>query len=60
MEYPDTFGSAGCLSTHGIGSYDTLNNLIPMKFVTYLNENLSDFKNHKIYFDFRTKTLDTL
>ncbi len=52
MEYPEVFGSAGCLSTHWtvpeIGSV----------FVEYLEGNLPDPATHKIYFDYGTLGLD--
>ncbi|MBO6792505.1 MAG: alpha/beta hydrolase [Balneolaceae bacterium] len=52
MEYPEVFGSAGCLSTHWtvpeIGSV----------FVEYLDGNLPDPATHKIYFDYGTLGLD--
>lgn len=57
-EYPEVFGGAGCLSTHWIGTFDTLNNPIPETFKDYLKDNLPDPGNHKIYFDFGTETLD--
>ena len=57
-EYPNIFGGAACLSTHWIGSFDTSNNPIPQTFVNYLEEHLPKPKNHKIYFDYGTETLD--
>ena len=57
-EYPDVFHGAACLSTHWIGTFDTLNNPIPLKFTEYLDENLPSAQNHSIYFDFGTETLD--
>jgi len=59
-EYPEVFYGAGCLSTHWVGTFDTLNNPIPLEFVKYLDNNLPNPKNHKIYFDFGTETLDAL
>lgn len=54
--YPDTFGGAGCLSTHWYGSLanDDFGNAM-MEFV----ENyLPDPDNRKIYFDHGTTTID--
>ena len=51
-EYPNTFGSAGCLSTQF-----TLGNGI---FLEYMKKFLPAPKNHRIYFDVGTKTLDAL
>lgn len=59
-EYPDVFGSAACLSTHWTGIYQLKNNPIPKTFYTYMKQNLPNPKNHKIYFDYGDKTLDTL
>ena len=59
-EYPEVFSGAGCLSTHWVGIFDTLNNPIPEQFVAYLEANLPDGKDHKIYFDYGTATLDAL
>jgi len=59
-EYPETFYGAACLSTHWVGTFDTLNNPIPLKFAEYLEKNLPSTKNHLIYFDFGTETLDAL
>ena len=60
-EYPEIFGAAACLSTHWIGTYsNTESNQIPYVIFDYLMENLPSPKNHKIYFDYGTKTLDAL
>lgn len=59
-EYPDVFGGAGCLSTHWIGSFSNENNKIPYMFLRYMKQKLPDSKTHKIYFDYGTKTLDSL
>ncbi|MEM1219444.1 MAG: alpha/beta hydrolase-fold protein, partial [Bacteroidota bacterium] len=59
-EYPEVFFGAGCLSTHWVGTFDTLNNPIPLKFAEYLDDNLPVAKDHKIYFDYGTETLDAL
>jgi len=59
-EYPDIFVGAACLSTHWIGGFNLVNNPMPESFYNYLNKNLPDPQNHKIYFDYGTKTLDAL
>jgi enterochelin esterase-like enzyme len=57
-EYPQVFSKAACLSTHWIGLQEFENNPIPEKFFSYMMENLPDPKNHALYFDYGTKTLD--
>jgi enterochelin esterase-like enzyme len=57
-EYPSVFGAAACLSTHWLGIMPTENNPVPKTFMTYLKNNLPSPKNHKIYFDYGTATLD--
>ena len=57
-EYPEVFGKAACLSTHWVGFFDFENNPIPESFFTYLKKNLPNPKNHSIYFDYGTETLD--
>ncbi len=57
-EYPDVFAGAACLSTHWIGTFDTINNPIPLTFVNYLDRKLPNPSTHKIYFDYGTETLD--
>ncbi|MEM6265204.1 MAG: alpha/beta hydrolase-fold protein [Bacteroidota bacterium] len=57
-EYPDVFSAAACMSTHWVGTFDTLNNPIPDMFAEYMKEQLPDPKTHRIYFDFGTETLD--
>lgn len=59
-EYPEVFRGAACLSTHWVGTFDTLNNPIPLKFANYLDDHLPDPQSHTIYFDFGTETLDAL
>ena len=60
-EYPEVFGGAACLSTHWVGSFRTNHdNPIPDTFVKYLQQELPSPKNHKIYFDYGTATLDSL
>jgi len=59
-EYPEVFGGAACLSTHWPGVFTMDNNPIPDAYLKYLKANLPDPKNHKIYFDYGTATLDAL
>ena len=57
-EYPGVFGGAACLSTHWVGFMPQENSPVPASFFTYLELNLPSSKNHKIYFDYGTNTLD--
>jgi len=61
-EYPDVFGGAGCLSTHlpmrGVGFFTRNDNRVAKAFRKYLSLNLPAPENHKIYFDYGTRTLD--
>lgn len=57
-EYPKVFGKAACLSTHWVGFRDFENNPIPESFFAYMEQNLPNPKDHKIYFDYGTETLD--
>jgi predicted alpha/beta superfamily hydrolase len=57
-EYPKVFSKAACLSTHWVGFRDFENNPIPESFFNYMKKNLPNPKNHKIYFDYGTETLD--
>ena len=59
-EYPEVFGGAACLSTHWPGIFQVENNPIPNAFYQYLKQNLPNPKDHKLYFDFGTATLDAL
>lgn len=56
-EYPSVFGGAACLSTHWIGSFND-NPVIAQSFIDYFGKNIPDPKDHKIYFDYGTETLD--
>lgn len=49
-EYPEIFGGAGCISTQ----FPLGNGVM----LGYLEKYLPEPKNHKIYFDYGTKTLD--
>jgi len=59
-EYPKIFGGAACLSTHWPGTFTIENNPVPQAFMNYLSNHLPSPKNHKIYFDYGTETLDAL
>ena len=59
-EYPNVFGGAACLSTHWPGIFTVKNNPIPEAFYNYLKTNLPNPKNHRIYFDYGTATLDAM
>ena len=59
-EYPKVFGGAACLSTHWTGIFTAENNPIPAAFMEYLQKHLPSSKNHKIYFDYGSETLDAL
>ena len=59
-EYPSVFGGAACLSTHWPGTFTLDNNPMPDAFLQYLEGNLPNHKNHKIYFDCGDQTLDAL
>ena len=59
-EYPKVFGGAACLSTHWPGIFSLEHNPIPNAFFEYLKRHLPNPKNHKIYFDYGTETLDAL
>ncbi|MBK7707285.1 MAG: alpha/beta hydrolase [Acidobacteria bacterium] len=50
-EYPNIFGGAGCLSTH----FPAGNGVM----IDYIRSNLPSPKNHRIYFDYGTATLDS-
>lgn len=59
-EYPGVFGGAACMSTHWPGIFAMENNPMPVAFQQYLQKNLPDPKNHKIYFDYGDQTLDAM
>jgi enterochelin esterase-like enzyme len=59
-EYPKVFGGAACISTHWPGIFAVENNPIPNTFFEYLKKHLPNPKNHKIYFDYGTATLDAM
>jgi enterochelin esterase-like enzyme len=59
-EYPEVFGGAACLSTHWPGIFTVENNPIPKAFLDYLEVHLPSPAGHRIYFDYGTRTLDSL
>ncbi|MFA9214724.1 MAG: alpha/beta hydrolase [Candidatus Methylacidiphilales bacterium] len=58
-EYPNVFGGAACLSTHWPGIFKA-DNPFPKAMQAYLKVKLPVAKNHKIYFDYGTETLDAM
>jgi enterochelin esterase-like enzyme len=59
-EFPQVFGGAACLSTHWPGIFTTTDNPIPAAFLQYLKTHLPSPKNHRIYFDYGSETLDAM
>jgi len=57
-EYPEIFGAAACLSTHWPGTFTMEHNRVPDAFIRYLEENLPNPEDHRIYFDCGDQTLD--
>ena len=57
-EYPDVFGQAACMSTHWPLLMDNSHGGPANAFKQYLFEKLPDPKNHRIYFDHGTATMD--
>lgn len=61
-EYPEIFGGAGCISTHlpmiSPGILRLFDNYAARAFRSYLAGNLPDPADHRIYFDYGSKTLD--
>lgn len=58
-EYPEVFGGAACISTNWPGVVYKCESIAP-KFINYLESNLPNPKNHHIYFDYGSLTLDSL
>ncbi len=59
-EYPKIFGGAACMSTHWTGIFTNVDNPIPDAFLGYLKTHLPSPKTHKLYFDYGSKTLDSM
>lgn len=57
-EYPETFGGAGCISTHWPLSLKENHEQFRTSYQEYLKENAQKLSNHKLYFDYGTETLD--
>ena len=57
-EYPKIFGGAACLSTHWPGGNPNESDFLANAFFEYMEENIPSSKNHRIYFDYGTETLD--
>ncbi|SDS22924.1 Predicted hydrolase of the alpha/beta superfamily [Winogradskyella sediminis] len=57
-EYPEIFGGAACLSTHWVGAMPMVNNPYPDAIFKYMDANLPQAGQHKLYFDYGNKTLD--
>lgn len=58
-EYPATFGGAGCLSTHWVGTVDG-NPAFPNAMLDYLRDKLPADGAHKLYLDHGTTSIDSL
>tara|TARA_B000000557_G_scaffold260817_1_gene258765 strand:- start:504 stop:1436 length:933 start_codon:yes stop_codon:yes gene_type:complete len=70
LEYPDTFGFAGCFSVHWIGIKPMDFVLLPIRnkvtkdedlivgLIKYVDSKIKNLNDHKIYFDYGTKGLD--
>ncbi len=56
-QYPETFGKAGCLSTHWYGTLSA-ENQFGEAMMQFVDTNLPDPTDHKIYFDHGTTTID--
>lgn len=60
LEYPGEFSTAICMSTHWPGIFVS-NDCIPNAILSYLESNHYKLsKDHKIYFDYGTATLDSI
>ena len=57
-EYPQVFGGAACISTHWVGAMPMENNPYPDAIFKYMEANLPQAGQHKLYFDYGNKTLD--
>ena len=57
-EYPEVFGGAACISTHWVGAMPMDNNPYPDAIFKYMEANLPQAGQHKLYFDYGNKTLD--
>jgi predicted alpha/beta superfamily hydrolase len=57
-EYPQVFEGAACLSTHWVGAQVVEDNPFPEAIFSYMENNLPEAGNHRLYFDYGDKTLD--
>ena len=57
-EYPEVFQAGACLSTHWVGATPSKTNPLPAAIFAYLQENVPNSDNHRMYFDYGNKTLD--
>lgn len=57
-EYPNTFGGAACMSTHWLGILSPKYEAIPTAIIAYAKAHLPSPKDHKLYFDYGSATLD--
>lgn len=57
-EYPDVFGSAGCVSTHWPGMVPVNQPFASAEFLAYLDQHLPPAGHHRLWFDHGTETLD--
>ena len=72
IEYPDLFGFAGCISTHWVGIKPLEYFLLPLvgkidgdddtanAIISYIEDNITNIDDQKIYFDHGTVGLDSL
>lgn len=59
-EFPKVFGGVACLSTHWPGLFTLQNNPVPNAILGYLERKLPNAKQHRVYFDHGTETLDAM
>ena len=72
IEHPDLFGFAGCISTHWVGIKPLEYFLLPLvgkidgdddtanAIISYIEDNIANIDDQKIYFDHGTIGLDSL
>ena len=72
IEHPDLFGFAGCISTHWVGIKPLEYVLLPLvgkidgdddtanAIISYIEDNITNIDDQKIYFDHGTVGLDSL
>ena len=57
-EYPDVFSGAACLSTHWVGAQQKDENPFPKAIFSYMENDLQESGDNRIYFDYGNLTLD--